>query len=822
MVVNASGEIVRSNQVKRMAGCLVAGLMLCLALVAPTQAVGLASVSTGIPQITGLSVASRDSELAVTWDAIDLALLPVSTAQESSWQVVVSVNPGNFDVSFPATQSDVVVSGLTNGQTYDVKVRLSDSVRSGQFSPSVVATPAEEQISSFIVQYESGQKPVAPNGTATGGTLANGTILDPGLAIGSHLRTVDLPKSVTLTQANDIAAELTSDPAIQWAEPDTWRYPTVATKSVLTQQTSEARTSTPIVDWQSATRSIASLNPAQSRAISQGARFGTVPAGLPKLPTDRRIIFTVDDKIMTATWSKFSGIGAISYTVTASAIGVPSKSCVTSSVTCRFTNLVNGRSYQVLVTAKNSKGSTSLAKVNSPTVGVKSTAPLSVSAVNYDIPEAKVSWTAPLNAGTGSITKYVASAFLDSSGGSAVASCTALNSTSCFIDLPQSGVSYFYGVRAVTNVGTGPESEVRATSTLVPGFVANDTYFVDSHNYQWYLKSDTASHGIRADRAWRYTTGDSQLVVGVIDTGITSHPDLDANMVAGYDFISSAANANDQEPAQKILGASDRDSNPADTGDWHVKNGTQEASSWHGTHVTGTIAAVGGNNRGVVGVAPTVKFQPLRALGKNGGLTSDEIAAINWGSGGNVVGLPANATPAKVLNLSMGGVGGCSQGEQTAIDAARARGVTVVVAAGNDFKNTAQYSPANCDGVIAVAASGPTGSLASYSNWGAPVDILAPGGDGDSFAQSIVNTINSGTTSPGNPTYAGLEGTSMATPIVSGVIALMLSMNPNLSPDRIEQLVKASAQSGTKCATATPCGAGLIDADKAVRLAAAG
>ena len=800
---------------KRLAGGLVAGLMLCLALVAPTQAVGVENQLSEIPQVSSLSATARDSGIALAWDAIDVAYLPQPTSQSLGWQVIAKIVPGNFEVSFPVTQNDVLVSGLVNNREYSIQVYLSDGNHSGPLSTSVVATPAPEQVSGFIVEYEVGQKPVARDGSATGGSLDDGTVLDSGEALGARMRTVELPEAVSLAQARDIAQELAKDPAIKWAEPDTMRYPYVVTRNVKAAEASGLQSAA--VDATPEKLALVKVRRSTEnfQRASQSVRFGTVATAVPKLPTDRRVAFTVASGAMTATWSKFTGTGSISYTVTARSAGVATKTCTTIAVTCRFTNLSNGHIYQVLVTAKNSKGSTSLAVVNSPAVGIKASAPLNVSAVHFEVATARVNWSAPMSPGTGMIAKYVASAYLDSSGGSAIASCETSRSTSCFMTLPRTGVNYFYGVRAVTNVGTGPESATRVSSTLVPGFTSNDTYFVDSHNYQWYLKSDAASHGIRADKAWKYTTGDPSLVVGVIDTGITAHPDLDANVVAGYDFITNPGTAVDGDG---------RDSDPSDPGDTYFnseRNETEE-SSWHGTHVTGIIAAVGGNTRGVVGVAPTVKVQPLRALGKGGGATSDEIAAINWGAGVTVSGLPANPTPAKVLNLSMGGATGCGVAEQNAINAARARGVTVVVAAGNETQNALGYSPANCAGVVVVAASGPTGQLASYSNWGTPIDVLAPGGDGNSLQQSIVSTLNSGTSVPVAANYGGLEGTSMATPVVSGVVALMISINPRLTPDRVEAILKASVQTGTTCGTVHPCGAGLVDADKAVRLAAAG
>src|SRR5690606_15464034 len=159
----------------------------------------------------------------------------------------------------------------------------------------------------------------------------------------------------------------------------------------------------------------------------------------------------------------------------------------------------------------------------------------------------------------------------------------------------------------------------------------------------------------------------------VLDTGYADHNDLDANIVPGYDFIIDEAVAGDGDG---------RDGDAHDPGDWYGGY----ASSWHGTHVAGTVAAVTDNGAGLAGVAYKAKVQPVRVLGHGGGYTSDIADAIVWASGGTVDGVPANENPAEVLNLSLGGDGSCAQDPvtQEAIDGAIERGVTVVVAAGND------------------------------------------------------------------------------------------------------------------------------------------
>ncbi|HBK45430.1 MAG TPA: peptidase S8 [Xanthomonadaceae bacterium] len=318
----------------------------------------------------------------------------------------------------------------------------------------------------------------------------------------------------------------------------------------------------------------------------------------------------------------------------------------------------------------------------------------------------------------------------------------------------------------------------------------------------------TTSAGINVRPAWDQATG-SGVVVAVIDTGITNHPDLNANILPGYDFISDAAMARD---------GNGRDSDPSDEGDWYAANECGAGypasnSSWHGTHVAGTIAAVTNNGTGVAGTAYNAKIVPVRVLGKCGGYTSDIADAIVWASGGSVSGVPANPNPAEVINMSLGGSGSCSTTYQNAINGAVSRGTTVVVAAGNSAVNVSGAVPANCPNVIAVAATTSARAKASYSNYGAGIDISAPG-------SAILSTLNSGTTVPGSASYASYNGTSMASPHVAGVVALMQSVAPSpLTPAQVESTIKSTAASFS-CSQG--CGAGLVDANAAVTAAKSG
>ena len=354
---------------------------------------------------------------------------------------------------------------------------------------------------------------------------------------------------------------------------------------------------------------------------------------------------------------------------------------------------------------------------------------------------------------------------------------------------------------------------VEVDRRMKPLFVPNDPLYAQ----QWHYKNGAG--GVNLEPAWDITKG-AGIVVGVIDTGITPHSEFAGQLVPGYDFIADIDTAADGDG---------RDADPNDPGDWHDGEcdffGTPADSSWHGTHVAGTIAALTDNGVGTAGVAPNAKILPLRALGKCGGFTSDVIDAITWGSGGTVAGLPANANPAEVINMSLGGSGACSVAEQTAINAAVARGTTIVVAAGNSGGDAASQSPASCNNVIAVSAVGPTGTLASYSSYGTVVDVAAPGGSGFSpAADNVLSTLNLGLTDQAAEGYAWYAGTSMAAPHVAGVVALIQSASSSpKTPAEVKKIIENTAYANGGfpggCSYALPCGTGIVDATAAVRVA---
>lgn len=325
----------------------------------------------------------------------------------------------------------------------------------------------------------------------------------------------------------------------------------------------------------------------------------------------------------------------------------------------------------------------------------------------------------------------------------------------------------------------------------------NDTLYPQ----QWNLHG---TKGLAAPEAWKTTQG-AGVTVAVIDSGIVKHPDLDANVLPGYDFITEPSIARD---------GNGRDSDPTDQGNWEeagVCGADAEASesNWHGTHVAGSIAAIMNNKRGIVGVAPSTKILPVRALGMCGGYDSDIADAMVWAAGGTVEGVPANSNPAKIINLSLGGEGTCPATYSKAIAEVNKRGAILVVAAGNDGQDTSKVAPANCGGSIVVGATDQEGKRSDFSNYGKLVDVSAPG-------SGIMSTVDLGTTVSTGAGYTEYDGTSMAAPQVAGVIALMKSVDPSLTAERAKQILKQSSKPLTCDVNA--CGSGIVNAASALAM----
>ena len=379
---------------------------------------------------------------------------------------------------------------------------------------------------------------------------------------------------------------------------------------------------------------------------------------------------------------------------------------------------------------------------------------------------------------------------------------------------------------------------------------------------QWYLRAPdaTVASSINIEPAWAVTMGNPAIVVADIDTGVRfDHPDLLAvaaggKLLPGYDLIANPLEANDGDG---------RDADASDPGDWVTaaeagKSGiffgcTAENSSWHGTQISGIIAAMTNNGIGMAAVGPNINVLPVRVLGKCGGVDSDIIAGMLWAAGLPVPGVPPNPNPARVLNLSLGAAGACHAGYSDAISQILAAGTVIVVSAGNDAGHGVS-SPANCPGVLAIAGLRHAGTKVGFSNLGQNVAISAPAGNcvntaaGTPCLYPILSTSNAGMTAPTDPIYTDSfnisVGTSFSAPQVSGVVALMLSVQPSLTPERVKEVLQATSRGfpttgGSDAAvplcalpqfdasgnpvdqlecycTAYTCGAGMLDAGAAL------
>jgi serine protease len=385
----------------------------------------------------------------------------------------------------------------------------------------------------------------------------------------------------------------------------------------------------------------------------------------------------------------------------------------------------------------------------------------------------------------------------------------AANQAELVAQLKRATLEQVKALRRRSDVATADLNYIRRAA-LVP----NDTRYAE----QWSLDN------INLAQAWDTTSGDPNLVVAVLDTGVLfDHPDLAgrfclaADECAGYDFVVALGTAADGDGL---------DADPTDPG---IDGTSSVSSSFHGTHVSGILGAVGNNSEGIAGVDWSARIMPVRVLGAGGGASYDIMQGVRYAAGlSNDSGL-IPAKPARVMNLSLGGYG-FSQTEQDLFDQLYAAGVLVVAASGNGGSNLPSY-PAAYAHVLSVGAVDLGGNLAYYSNTGATLDLVAPGGDldadlnTDGVPDAILSTVGDDTLNPLGYTYARKNGTSMAAPHVSGVAALMLAVDPALTPSDFDILLangRLTQDLGVDGVTVwhDSFGYGLIDAQLAVQAAA--
>ncbi|MEY3845812.1 MAG: hypothetical protein RJA66_79 [Actinomycetota bacterium] len=642
----------------------------------------------------------------------------------------------------------------------------------------------------LIVKYKDGVSATAANGQPTAENAA-GVDLTGGHDLGGGWQSVQFEQAFSAGTATEIAMRLAADPRVEAVELDRKLVP-----ASLAHKVSPAL--------------LAALKPASAVRSVKAADAWSKAA-----PSAAAI------KLSWLAPSTLNGATVASYRVEMNdGLGwkLKATSAKTSAVIAEGLNAGVPYSFRVAaITQKaGAKKTGAFSAVAKATATSTPHAPVFTGS-NTAFGSTTPSWSSQNLAQSGGLPILDYTATATASGQQPVTCVAPATATSCNFQGLTPNVTYTVSVSA---------RNARGSTSSIAGVTPLDALFKD----QWYL---TSKYGINATNAWSKTMGSKNIVVAVLDSGITKHPDLDNQVVPGYDFVSDPSSSNDGDGW---------DANDADPGDWN----SAEASSWHGTHVAGIIAAQS-DSVGVTGIAPNVKIQPIRALGTTGGSSSDLIAALRWAAGITVAGVPANPTPAKVVNLSMGtdSYTPCRLRGQTlgatevALAELKAAGVTVVSAAGNFNVPAYESYPGNCFPTINVGATAFSGDRASYSNFSVAdnngqmvgVDISAPGGDskfpGDAPAGSkgkIVSTWNDGRTVPGAPSYQGEEGTSMATPVVSGVVALIYSVKPNITFDQVWEVLKATVTkfpAGSQCETKNICGVGIVNAGAAVAAAAA-
>jgi serine protease len=351
--------------------------------------------------------------------------------------------------------------------------------------------------------------------------------------------------------------------------------------------------------------------------------------------------------------------------------------------------------------------------------------------------------------------------------------------------------NYRFQHQGIAKVGNA----AKPTPTPLP-ITANDTYF----GFQWHLTQ------ANVPQAWSVTQGSANTIVAVIDTGIkASHPDFAAGrFVAGFDMISDPTTAADGDG---------RDANPDDPGD----GSALQPSSYHGTHVAGTIGANTNNSLGVAGIDWNCKLMIVRVLGRGGGSLDDIANGILFAARLTNASGTLPAQRADIVNMSLGGPG-ASTVLTNACNAANTAGCLLVAAAGNDNTNT-PFSPAATPSVLSVGAVDLARQRAPYSNFNSTIDLWAPGGDmsadlnGDQRPDGVLsNSAND----QGQFFFEFENGTSMASPHVAGVAALIKSANPALTNSQIRALLLANTQAGVSL----PNQGRLLDALAAVQAAA--
>jgi serine protease len=642
----------------------------------------------------------------------------------------------------------------------------------------------------LIVQYREGVMPISNSGEPTGSNSVRTTVR-LGHALGGGLYSVQFAEAQTLASAQVLANQLSQDP----------RVAAVSVDRFLGTSTVSIKTATSFRKALTAASAVQSLKVVDAwNKDLPGLPRVQLTWKAPKSLYGAKVSYYVVEysSDLGKSWSRINSSTATNYLF---ALGITA-----------------GTKYLYRVRAVTKLGTT--AKLGAPSTNVAFTAtsapqaPILTSSANVTSNEATVVWQEQNSAQRGGLpVNYTVTA---SANGTPDVSCQSATSPCSLVGLV-AGFNYRVALVASNTKGSTAASNAVSSAKLDPMFGS-----------QWYL-SDTT--GINVQKAWKYTKGSSNVVVAVLDTGITKHPDLDSQVLNGYDFVSATSRTCGVGATNDGDGW---DGDASDPGDYT----NTDKSSWHGTHVAGIIAAAQ-NDYGIVGVAPNVKILPIRVLGPAGGCESDLIAGLQWAAGIHIDGVPDNKTPANVINLSMGNrtAAQCGSATSNVLLQIKKMNITTITAAGNDNMDATYSYPGSCYPTINVGATGISGDRSWYSNYtvqttsdgsGVGVDISAPGGDDRDSATApagtqgqIISDYNDGAKGPGNPTFALEEGTSMSAPIVSGIVALLYSVKPTITFDQVFEVLKNSASKfkvGGDCASAPipKCGVGIVNAGNAL------
>lgn len=338
--------------------------------------------------------------------------------------------------------------------------------------------------------------------------------------------------------------------------------------------------------------------------------------------------------------------------------------------------------------------------------------------------------------------------------------------------------------------------------------VPNDTYFPANPvssvpNGEWNLRD------FGLEQAWNIQTGNTgsggkPVVIAIVDSGVQSdHPDFggtgNSRVLPGYDFYNNLPSGEPGAPGP----------------------GGYTGGQVHGTHVAGIAAAVGNNSQGIAGVAygPSVEILPVKVFDDSGtnATVYDVVNGIRWAAGLPVSGVPANPHPADIINLSVG-VPGDEPALDTATQDAWNAGALLVAAAGNHVNgnpDTGVNSPANAPCVMAVGSVDDPRTLSAFSDTGPQLELVAPGGFYDPAVGTSAATNLIISTVPGS-NYGFDAGTSMASPFVAGVAALLKAQNPSLTPAQLRHKLDGSTLRTSAMTDRSQYGYGLLCADAAL------